>query len=118
MPHRVHLNFYQGSTFDQNWTWKVGLTEETALPVDLTGCTAKAQVKSKIEGEVLLEMTTENSRIILGGSNGNIRILIADDITSAFTWDAGVWDLFIYFQDGTSICRMQGNVTVQKKVTT
>lgn len=115
--HKVSIKLYQGATFDETWTWSVG-TEASNTPVNLTGCTAKAQIRSKIGSqEVLLELTTENNKIELGGTAGTIRVIITDEDTADIDWTTGVYDLFIYFPDGSAVARMAGNVTVTKGVT-
>ena len=116
--HKVPLKFYTGSTFDQTWTWKTGATAATAVPVDLTGCTARAQFRAKPGAEpVLLDLTTQNGGIQLGGVSGTIRIVVTDELTAQITWQQAVYDLFIYFPDGTAVARMAGNVGVTQGVT-
>lgn len=115
--HKVPLKFYTGETFDKTWVWSTGSSTETATPVNLTGCTAKLQVRPTVDSStVLLELST-SSGITLGGTSGSIRVLVTDEQTSQFTWNQGVYDLFIYFPDGTSIVRMGGQVSVIKGVT-
>lgn len=116
--HKVPLKFYKGASFDNTYTWLTGNTESTATPVNLTGCTAKAQIRPKIGSpEVLLELSTSNNRIVLGGAAGTIQLKVSDEDTALFSWNAGVYDLFVYFPDGSAIPRMLGNVTVTPGVT-
>lgn len=115
--HKISLKLYQGATFDETWVWRTG-TESSNTPVNLTGCTAKAQIRDKLGSQtVLLDLTTENGRIELGGIAGSIRIIITDEDTALINWTTGVYDLFIYFPDGTAVPRMAGTVTVTKGVT-
>lgn len=118
MPaHKVKLEIDQGATFDKTFTWKTG-TKANAAPVDLTGCKARAQFRVELESAtVLLELTTENGRIQLGGLTGEIRILISAADTAAMAWLAGVYDLEIEFPDGTVVRRMAGGVVVSPEVT-
>lgn len=116
--HKVPLKFYTGSTHDQTWTWKVGNTAATATPVDLTGCTARAQFRPKIGSPtVLLDLSTQNGGIQLGGVLGTIRVLVTDEQTAQMTWTTAVYDLFIYFPDGSAVARMAGTATVTQGVT-
>ncbi len=119
MPaHKFKLEIDQGATYDKTLTWRVGSKAATAVPVDLTGCKARAQIRAEIDSvEVLLELTTENERIQLGGPDGTIRILIDAATTAAITWDSGVYDLEVEFADGTVVRRMAGGVSVSKEVT-
>ena len=118
MPaHKVKLEIDQGATFDKKFTWKTG-TKANAVPVDLTGCKARAQVREEIDSDVvLLDLTTENDRIVLGGPTGEIRILISATDTAALQWTGAVFDLEIEFPDGTVVRRMAGSVAVSPEVT-
>lgn len=118
MPaHKVPLKIEQGATFDRTYTWKVGIAD-TAVPVDLTGCTARAQIRPEITSAVvLLDLTTENARITLGGAAGTIGIFLSAADTAALDWDSGVYDLEIEFPDGRVVRRMAGPVSVSPEVT-
>ena len=116
--HKVNLKFYTGETFDRAWTWSTGVSSDSSTPVNLTGCTAKLQVRPSAESAtVLLELSTQNGGIVLGGVTGKIRIIVTDESSSQFTWNQGVYDLFIYFPDGSSVVRMGGLSSVAKGVT-
>lgn len=81
-PAKIKLTIYQGATFRKRLTWKA----LSGTPIDLTGCTARMQVRSEVESDaVLLSLTTENSGITLGGATGTIDLLSADDETAAIT---------------------------------
>lgn len=119
MPaHKFKIALEQGATYDQLVIWKSGPKASTAVPMDLTGCRARAQFRAEIDSaEVLLELTTENGRIQLGGPAGTIRILIDAATTAAITWESGVYDLEIIFADGHVDRFMAGSVVVSKEVT-
>jgi hypothetical protein len=58
------------------FTLGVDLCDETETPVDLTGYTAALRIRYRADSpNVLLEATTENGRIVLGGTPYN---LVAD----------------------------------------
>lgn len=118
MPaHKVKLEIDQGATFDKTFTWKTG-TRDNATPVDLTGCKARAQFREEVESTaVLLELTTDNHRIQLGGAAGTIRLLISAEDTAALAWPTAVYDLEVEFPDGTVVRRMAGSVVVSPEVT-
>lgn len=118
MPaHKVKLPIEQGATFDNTYTWKTG-SRTAATPVDLTGCVARAQFRPEITSElVLLELTTENGRIELGGVDGTIRLRLSATDTAAITWADAVYDLEIEFADGRVVRRMAGAVSVSPEVT-
>lgn len=115
---RINLQVEQGATFNPIWTWKSGATEASATPVDLTGCTARMQIREdEDDSTVLYELTTENSKIVLGDAAGTIEVIISDEDSAAFTWDSGVYDLEIEFVDGTVRRWSKGSVIVLPNVT-
>ena len=118
MPaHNFKIEIDQGATYNKVITWKAG-TPKNAAPVDLTGCKARAQFRGELESDtVLLELTTENQRIVLGGPTGEIRIVISATDTTALNWPTGVYDLEVEFPDGTVVRRMAGSVVVSPEVT-
>jgi hypothetical protein len=109
------LKINQGETLNQQVVWKVG---STPAPVDLTGCSARMQVRSAVNSPtVLLELSTANGGLVLGGSLGTITFVMNAAATTALTWTQGVYDLEITFADGTVRRLMSGNVQVSPEVT-
>ncbi|KGG90958.1 hypothetical protein P245_14400 [Comamonas thiooxydans] len=119
MPaHKVKLEIDQGATFDKTFTWMTGTDKANAAPVDLTGCKARAQFREELESDVvLIGLSTENGRIVLGGVEGTIRLFISAADTAAMNWQSAVYDLEIEFPNGTVIRRMAGSVVVSPEVT-
>jgi hypothetical protein len=114
-PLKLKLTIYQGATFRKEITWKAG---DPALPVDLTDCTARMQVRQKVDStDVLLALTTENSRITLGGTAGTIVLEVDATDTAAITWRTGVYDLEVEFTTGDVRRLLTGTVTVDPEVT-
>lgn len=117
---KVKLTILKGSTFSQTITWKAGATLATAVPVDLTSCRARMQIREELESSVVLrEFTTENGGIVLGGATGTIEFgIMSATETAALTWDSGVYDLEIIFSDGVTVLRkIRGAVIVSPEVT-
>lgn len=114
-PAKLKLTIYQGATFRKRLAWKAG---KPAVPVDLTGCTARMQVRSEIESPVvLLALTTEDGGIALGGAAGTVDLYVSDEDTAAITWTAGVYDLEIVHPSGEVTRLIQGSVSVSPEVT-
>lgn len=114
-PAKLPLKIYQGATFRKVVTWKVG---DPAVPVDLTGCSARMHVRAKLEATTpLLVLTTENGGIALGGTEGTVTLYVSDSDTSALDWVAAVYDLEIEFTNGDVRRLLYGAVTVSKEVT-
>ncbi len=83
----VNICFEQGSAFDPVFTFKTG---SPAVPVDLTGFTARAQVRKDLgdpSEAVVLDMNTSNGRIVLGGTAGTITFCVTATDTAALVED-------------------------------
>lgn len=51
--------------------------------------------------DALLDRSTENGRIVLGGTAGTVQLLLSATETAAIDWTKGVYDLEVEFADGT-----------------
>lgn len=113
------LVIYQGATFDVTFTWRQTAVPPAllGLPVDLTGYTARMQARVAIAStDTLIDLTTENGKLILGGMDGTVRLLLSDVETAALTWSRGVWDLEL--DSGGDVTRLlYGRIRVSKEVT-
>ncbi len=111
-----YLDLYieQGATYAQPIVWK----DSNGDAVDLTGYTARMQVRKTISATaVIIELTTENGRITLGGDNGTITLEITAEDTAALEQFAGVYDLELEASNGFVTRLLEGQVTVSKEVT-
>lgn len=112
---KLPLKIDQGATFNQIVTWKTGTPPAV---VNLTGCTARMQVRGKLtDTAVLLDLTTANGGIVLGGVAGTVTIKLSAAQTTAIAWKAAVYDLEIIFADGTVRRLLSGSTTVSPEVT-
>lgn len=112
---KLKLRIEQGATFRKLLTWKAGTP---AVPVDITGCTARMQIRADIDdADPLISLTTENGGITLGDTAGTIELYISDTDTAAITWETGVYDLEIILANGDVRRLLYGTVTVTPEVT-
>ena len=87
-------------------------------PIDLSGYTARMQIRNKLSDTTyLLDMTTENGRIILNNSVKTIELKITATDTTAITWTSGVYSLELVSAGGVVSTLMNGTVTVKQEVT-
>lgn len=113
-PIKRNLTVYQGASFTDQVFWKTG---DPVQPVDMTGATARMQIRKTVKStEVLFELTTENSRVTLG-PEGSILLSIDPETTAGFDWGSGVYDLEIRFANGFVRRFMEGTVIVSAEVT-
>ena len=114
-PAKLKLKIIQGATFRKALVW---LAPDKKTPIDLTGCTARMQVRSEIESPtVLLELTTENGGIVIDGPAGKLTLRISPTATAAITWESGVWDLEVVHPSGDVTRLVQGSISVSREVT-
>lgn len=104
----------QGATFSRAITWQ----DSQAVPVNLTGYTARMQVRDEVDSaSAALSLTTENSRISLGGTAGTITLLVSATDTAAVAAGEYVYDLELVSGSGTVTRLIQGCFTVDAEVT-
>ena len=69
----ITLQMEQGATFSKVFTCR----DAAGVLVDLTGYTARMQVRATYASPTtLLDLTTENGKLVLGGANGTISITV------------------------------------------
>lgn len=75
------IEIERGATWNRLFTWYTD--ENKTTPKDLTGGTAKLQVRERENAEVLLELT-ELDGIALGGAAGTVDITVSSTRSTAF----------------------------------
>lgn len=112
---KAKLSIDQGATFRKQFIWKTGTP---ATPVNLTGYTARMQIRPAVESAtVLATLTTENGGIALGGAAGTIDLFLSHTATTAFAWEEGVYDLELITPAGDVLRKIAGVVVVTREVT-
>lgn len=90
------LTIRQGATWVLSFDW----LDPAGQPVDLTGCTARMQLRRNYGTPVLLELSTASGQLVLGGATGIIDLVVDAATTAALTTDSGVCDMQIVYPDG------------------
>ena len=103
----------QGATFSRVITYQ----GSEGAPVNLTGYTARMQVRATTEdAAVLLSLTTENGGIALGGAAGTVTLLATATQTAAMPSGELVYDIELV--SGAVVTRLlQGCFVVDAEVT-
>lgn len=87
-------------------------------PVDLTGYTARMQLRASAAADaVLLDLTTENGGITLGATDGTITCTASAAQTAALAFSTAVYDLELVDGDGAVTRLAEGSVTLSREVT-
>lgn len=112
VPGKYNMICPQGATFSKVLTYTID-----SEPVNLTGYTARMQVREKhISKTAIVNITTENGGIELGGEQGTITLFIADEVTQLFVAKDYVYDLELL--SGGSVYRLiEGKFIVTPEVT-
>jgi hypothetical protein len=86
-------------------------------PRTLTGLTARMQIREKLSSTTtVLELTTENSGIVIDDSNKKITVNISATQTTAFTFKSAVYSLEIV--DGSTVIPfVYGSITLDPEIT-
>jgi hypothetical protein len=116
MPAGKHdIIIEQGATFRRVITWK----DSSGSPINLTGYTAKMQVRERVrDSDVVLECSTSNGRITLGGSAGTITIVAQDEVTVLLSeMPKAVYDLELTSAGGEVTRLLRGNAEIIGEVT-
>jgi hypothetical protein len=109
-------DFYieQGATFNRTIVWK----DSSEDPVNLTGYTARMQVRKTVNSDTtILSLTTENGKIALGGALGTITLTLAPADTETLESFCGVYDLELKSGSDFVTRLLEGQVTISREVT-
>lgn len=105
----------KGATFHKQYIYAQG-TEESNTPIDITGYTARAKIRPSYAKAAIVELTTENGGITLGGAAGTVTVLIEASVTETLPGLAAIYDLELV--NGTEVIRLvEGEVELSKEVT-
>lgn len=98
-------------------TYTSGGVLEYNQPVQLTGYTARMQIRAKLDSDTVLHsLTTENSGILLDNVAKTITMYIPDETTQTFTFKAAVYDLEL-ISGGEVTALASGSITLVREVT-
>jgi hypothetical protein len=112
-PGKYNFVCPQGATFSKELTWNIDDN-----PVDLTGYTARMQVREKYTStQKILDLTTENGGITLGGDEGTISIDVSALVSATIIPKTYVYDIELV-SSGSIVTRLlEGQFVVTPEVT-
>jgi hypothetical protein len=98
-------------------TYTGGGILEYNKPVDLSGYTARMQIREKLTSTTTLDsLTTENGKIFLDNTKKTISIILSATTTAAYTFKTGVYSLELE-KDGIVVPLVYGSVSLDQEVT-
>lgn len=108
-----HFIIEQGATFGQTLTLK----DSTGTVINLEGYTGSMQLRENPDSETLvLELSTSNSRMTMGGNAGTIALAISATDTTALTASDGVFDLEISSGAGVITRLIEGTYSIRRNI--
>lgn len=104
----------QGATLSRVITWR----DSAKNPYNNTGYSARMHVRSTVDSSaVILELTTVNGRISLGGVNGQVTLNVSATTMTSVAGGKYVYDLELVSPAGVVTRLVQGNFVVRGEVT-
>ena len=117
-PDTLTINDINSSTFTP---YTNGGYLQFYTPVDISGFSAKMEIKDVVGGTILMTLSTGvDARIVLDPANYTITLTLAaaDTDSSVLTWLKGVYDLEMTSPTGAVTTLFSGSVSVVQEVTT
>lgn len=112
---KKNLVLEQGATFTHIVRWK----DTNGNPVDLSGFSARMQVRSaKANNTILLELTNTNGRIAINGPSGKLTLTVSAQDTAGIV-SGGLYDLEVIEPGAPEVVTrlLEGKITVSREVT-
>lgn len=112
----------QGSTkrFGFTWSHNTGTADDPVwTPYDLTGCSAKMQIRLAHGKPILVEITdsTSDGSLTLGGTAGTVGVWLSDENTDLLNVKTTHYDIEITFPSGDTQRVLQGKITSSLAIT-
>lgn len=114
MAEIYELNINQGS----NLSLEIALKNADGTPLNLTGYTARMQLRASYTSpQVIVELTTENGRLVITPLTGLVTLLLSAATTAALVAKTYVYDLEIVSASGFVTRMLQGEAVISPEVT-
>lgn len=105
---------WQGKTYEQPLIFNDRFRQE----INLAGYTARMQVRASVDAEdFLVELTTENNRIVIDAEQGSVLLAISAADTAELTPGSYKYDLELISASGRVYCPIYGSFKVKAEVT-
>lgn len=106
---------------DQNatFTFQVQYVEDNEVtPINLTGCTAKMQVRDTAGGSKLaFTLTSPASGITINGPTGTLTVKMTPTQTNKMFYPKSAYDIMVIDTNGNKIKLLEGFMTLSRSVT-
>lgn len=110
---KKNLVIKKGADFSFKFIWK----GSDGNPINLTGYTARMQIREVITDASPIISLTDPTDIVLGGVAGTVELIITNAVTGALAISCGVYDLEMINPSSNVRRLLEGNVSVDDEVT-
>jgi len=111
----ITLNQVNSSSYN---TYTSGGVVEWNMPIDLTGFTAKMQIRETVDSDtVIIELTHLNGGIIIDVIRSTITVSMTSAQTGLFTFPTAVYSMELTDPSGNVNTFIQGNLTLIPEIT-
>jgi hypothetical protein len=111
---KVHMYIPQGATYGHSFLFR---QESDDSVISLVGYTAMLHIRKRTNSEDTLFEATTDDYITITGATGEVYLEIPADVTEAWTFTKGVYDLEIISSEDKVSRIAYGNVYVSQEVT-
>lgn len=112
----------KGTTISRVLQWKrdqaAGGAEPDYQPVNLTGYSARMEIRDKYGGLLLHRLDTDDTTMLIDGPNGAISFEIPASLTATWLWRNAVYDIELVDGSGRVTRLLQGTISLSPEVTT
>lgn len=106
---------------DQNTTFKFQIQykeDDEVTPINLTGATAKMQVRDTAGGTKLaFTLTSPSGGIVIDGSTGTLDFTVTPTQTNKLFYPKSAYDVMIIDSNGNKTKLLEGFITLSRSVT-
>lgn len=106
------ISVEQGTTWRLSFTWFTGDPGALGPAFDLTGASARFQVRQTRASPPLLSASTTDGRIVLGGVAGTIAITLSAADTALLVFPVCTYDLKMTLANGDVVRLLEGAASV------
>jgi hypothetical protein len=99
MAGTYHFTFFARRSNEYAMTWK---RDREPVPMG-AGWTARMQCRDRPDGRLMTEWSTADGSIVLGATDGTIRLSKSAEDTEWVGWRHGVYDLVLTDPDGAEL---------------
>lgn len=113
LPSNFNLELYRGDFLPMTITLVQPTSNNSAAPLNLTGYTAHAHIRTNFGGEAIYPFTVN----IPDPTNGKVELVLPSSVSAGIEPGAYVWDFQVKEPGGNVRTYLAGDVTVFNEVT-